>query len=31
MRVLISAVGETDTFRNFHDGALINIERKYRP
>ena len=31
MRVLISAVGETDPFRNFHDGALIHIARKYRP
>ncbi len=31
MRVLISAVGDTDPFRNFHDGALIHIARKYRP
>lgn len=31
MRVLISAVGDTDPFRNFHDGALIHITRKYRP
>lgn len=31
MRVLISAVGDTDLFRNFHDGALIHIARKYRP
>ena len=31
MRVLISAVGDTDAFRNFHDGALIHIARKYRP
>ena len=28
---LISAVGDTDPFRNFHDGALIHIARKYRP
>lgn len=31
MRVLISAVGDTDPFRNFHDGALIHIARIYRP
>lgn len=31
MRVLISAVGDTDPFRNFHDGALMHIARKYRP
>ena len=31
MRVLISAVGDTDPFRNLHDGALIHIARKYRP
>ena len=31
MRVLISAVEDTDPFRNFHDGALIHIARKYRP
>lgn len=31
MRVLISAVGDTDPFRNFHDGALIHIAKKYRP
>ena len=31
MRALISAVGDTDPFRNFHDGALIHIARKYRP
>lgn len=31
MRVLISAVGDTDPFRNFHDDALIHIARKYRP
>lgn len=31
MRVFISAVGDTDPFRNFHDGALIHIARKYRP
>ena len=31
MRVLISAVGDTYPFRNFHDGALIHIARKYRP
>lgn len=31
MRVLISAVGDTDPFRNFHDGALIHFARKYRP
>ena len=31
MRVLISAVGDTDPFRNFHDGSLIHIARKYRP
>ena len=31
MRVLISAVGDTDPFRNFHDGAVIHIARKYRP
>ena len=31
MRVLILAVGDTDPFRNFHDGALIHIARKYRP
>ena len=31
MRVLISAGGDTDPFRNFHDGALIHIARKYRP
>lgn len=31
MRVLISAVSDTDPFRNFHDGALIHIARKYRP
>ena len=31
MRVLISAVVDTDPFRNFHDGALIHIARKYRP
>ncbi|MFR7931959.1 MAG: hypothetical protein ACLU4Q_05160 [Streptococcus thermophilus] len=28
MRVLISAVGDTDPFRNFHDGALIHIAKK---
>ena len=31
MRVLISAVGDSDPFRNFHDGALMHIARKYRP
>ncbi|MFR4844528.1 MAG: type III-A CRISPR-associated CARF protein Csm6 [Streptococcus sp.] len=31
MRVLISAVGDTDPFRNFHDGALIHIKQEYRP
>ena len=29
MRVLISAVGDTDPFRNFHDGALIHIKQEY--
>lgn len=31
MRILISAVGDTDPIRNFHDGALVHIARKYRP
>lgn len=31
MKVLISAVGNTDPIRNFHDGALVHIARKYRP
>lgn len=31
MRVLISAVGDTDPFRNFHDGALIHIARNIVP
>ena len=31
MKVLISAVGDTDPIRNFHDGALVHIARKYRP
>lgn len=31
MNVLISAVGDTDPIRNFHDGALVHIARKYRP
>ena len=30
MRVLISAVGDTDPFRNFHDGDLIHIKQEYR-
>lgn len=31
MKVLISAVGNTDPIRNFHDGALVHIARRYRP
>ena len=31
MKVLISAVGNTDPIRNFHDGALVHIARVYRP
>jgi hypothetical protein len=31
LKVLISAVGDTDPIRNFHDGALVHIARKYRP
>ena len=31
MKVLISAVGNTDPIRNFHDGGLVHIARKYRP
>ena len=31
MKFLISAVGDTDPIRNFHDGALVHIARKYRP
>ena len=31
MKILISAVGNTDPIRNFHDGALVHIARKYRP
>ena len=31
MKVLISAVGNTDPIRNFHDGALVHIARKYHP
>ena len=31
MKILISAVGDTDPIRNFHDGALVHIARKYRP
>ena len=31
MKILISAVGDTDPIRNFHDGALLHIARKYRP
>jgi len=31
LKILISAVGDTDPIRNFHDGALVHIARKYRP
>lgn len=31
MKILVSAVGDTDPIRNFHDGALVHIARKYRP
>ena len=31
MKILISAVGDTDPIRNFHDGGLVHIARKYRP
>ena len=31
MKILISAVGDTDPIRNFHDGALVHIARKYCP
>ena len=31
MKVFISAVGNTDPIRNFHDGGLVHIARKYRP
>lgn len=31
MRVLISATGDTDPIRDFHDGPLLHIARKYRP
>ena len=31
MKILISAVGDTDPIRNYHDGALLHISRKYRP
>lgn len=31
MKVLISAVGNTDPIRNFHDGGLVHIARRYRP
>ncbi|WP_241154262.1 type III-A CRISPR-associated CARF protein Csm6 [Streptococcus tangpeifui] len=31
MKVLISATGDTDPIRDFHDGALLHIARKYRP
>lgn len=31
MKVLISSVGNTDPIRNFHDGGLVHIARKYRP
>ena len=31
MKILISAVGDTDPIRNYHDGALLHIARKYRP
>ena len=31
MKILISAVGDTDPIRNFHDGLLLHIVRVYRP
>ncbi|GFH41493.1 CRISPR-associated protein Csm6 [Lactococcus hodotermopsidis] len=31
MQILISAVGDTDPIRNFHDGPLLHIARVYRP
>ena len=31
MSILISATGDSDPIRNFHDGALLHIARKYRP
>ena len=31
MKILISAVGDTDPIRNFHDGPLLHIVRVYRP
>jgi CRISPR type III-A/MTUBE-associated protein Csm6 len=29
--ILISATGDSDPIRDFHDGALLHIARKYRP
>ena len=31
MKILISAVSDSDPIRGFHDGALVHIARKYRP
>ncbi|MDO4666319.1 MAG: type III-A CRISPR-associated protein Csm6 [Streptococcus sp.] len=31
MKVLFSAVGDSDPIRCFHDGPLVHISRKYRP
>lgn len=31
MKILISAVGDTDPIRSYRDGALLHIARKYRP
>ncbi|WP_332384410.1 type III-A CRISPR-associated CARF protein Csm6 [Lactococcus laudensis] len=31
MKILISAVGDTDPIRNFHNGPLLHIVRVYRP
>lgn len=31
MKILISAVSDSDPIRGFHDGAMVHIARKYRP
>jgi len=31
MSTLITCVGNTDPIRNFHDGPILHIARKYRP
>lgn len=29
--ILLSGVGDTDPIRNFHDGPMLHVVRKYLP